>query len=60
MTTYAVGDLLHTEPGPKGITVWYVEWVEPSVAAWGRRPDGTVWHQEPIENLTVLANLGQE
>jgi hypothetical protein len=59
MTTYRVGDLLHTEPGPKGITVWHVELTDP-VCAWGRRPDGTDWNQEPIENLTVLANLGQE
>jgi hypothetical protein len=58
MKTYRVDDLLHTEPGPKGITIWYVERIDP-VYAWGYRPDGGEWRGEPIENLTVLANLGQ-
>lgn len=59
MDDYKMGDLLHTKPGPKGITVWYVESVEPCVMAWGHRPDDLEWRQEPIENLTVLANHGQ-
>jgi len=57
--TYEPGGILQTEPASKGITVWHIDSVIPDMA-WGHRPDGLLWEQEPIENLVVLAYFPPE